>query len=130
LQALTHRLILKSDYQGEKSMTILENINKKIAEAVADKTGQVSDQLQDEAIAAILGGLDSDAWTTYMKNFVDADRPEQLLRLRAKDSAGNDPYMRKAIAYLVANATCGIFTRLRLVERLEDGFLDSGLENG
>lgn len=111
-------------------MTILENINKKIAEAVADETGKVSDQLQDEAIAAILGGIKSGAWETYMKNFVDADRPEQLLRLKGEDSAKDDPYMQKAIAYLVANATCGIFTRLRLVERLEDGFLDSGLENG
>jgi hypothetical protein len=111
-------------------MTILENIKKKIAEQEADSTGRVTDKLQEESLAAILAGLGSEAWTTYMKNFADADRPDQLARLTAQDSARNDPYMRKAIAYLVANASCGMATITKLAQQLEDGFLDKGLKNG
>jgi hypothetical protein len=108
-------------------MTIVERIQQLIDEGKADTTDKVSDQLQEQAIAVILEGLGTDAWRTYMSNFADPERPEQLARLMGEDDAGQDPYMQKALAYLVANATCGIFTRGRLIERLDDGFLDSGL---
>jgi hypothetical protein len=116
---------MKIDNQGEKSMTILDKIKNKIAEEAADTTGQVADRLQDEAIEAVLGGINSDAWKTYMNNF--ADSPEQLRRLTAKDATADDPYVRKALAYLVSNAVCGITTITRLKDRLEDGLLDQGL---
>ena len=109
-------------------MTILEKIENKIGEEKADSTGQVADKLQDEAVEAILGGITSDAWETYMRNF--ADSPEQLARLTAKDPedpATNDPYMRKALAYLVSNAVCGLDTVTRLKDKLQDGLLDQGL---
>jgi hypothetical protein len=106
-------------------MTIHQSIQSKIEEEEADLTGQVAEKLQDEAIAAILGGLGSEAWTTYMKNF--ADTPEQLARLTAQDTAANDDYMKKALAYLVSNAVCGIDTVTRLKDKLEDGLLDQGL---
>lgn len=107
-------------------MTIVQKIREKIAAVEANQVvGQVGFQLQEEAIAAILGGLGSEAWTTYMKNF--ADTPEQLARLTAQDSAGNDPYVRKSLAYLVSDAVCGLDTISRLKDRLEDGLLDQGL---
>lgn len=106
-------------------MTILDKIKNKIEEEAADPTGQVADRLQDEAIEALLFGLGTDAWTTYMNNF--ADSPEQLKRLTAKDATATDPYMRKALAYLVSNAVCGVTTITRLKDRLEDGLLDQGL---
>jgi hypothetical protein len=106
-------------------MTILDKINIKIEEEAADPTGQVADNLQDEAVEAILGGIKSDAWRTYMNNF--ADSPEQLARLTAEDATADDPYVRKALAYLVSNAVCGITTITRLKDRLEDGLLDQGL---
>jgi hypothetical protein len=109
-------------------MTILQKIDEVIATEKTDQTGQISSKLQDEAVAAILGGIKSDAWKTYMKNF--ADTPEQLARLTAedpKDPATNDPYIRKALAYLVSNAVCGLDTVTRLRDRLDDGLLDQGL---
>jgi len=109
-------------------MTILEKILNKIEEEKADTTGHVADKLQDEAVEALLGGIGSDAWKTYMQNF--ADSPEQLARLTAEDPADpatNDPYVRKALAYLVSNAICGLETVTRLKSRLEDGLLDRGL---
>lgn len=118
---------MKIDNQGKKSMTIKEKIQNKIEEEANDQTGHVADKLQDEAIEAVLGGLGSDAWKTYMKNF--ADSPEQLARLTAEDATADDPYMRKALAYLVSNAVCGIDTVTRLKDKLEDGLLDQGLSN-
>lgn len=108
-------------------MSISENIKDKILEQENDPTGQLTDELQEQSIAAILGGLGSDAWKTYMNNFADADRPEQLARLMGEGSAAGDPYMRKEIAYLVANAACGSITRTKLDQNLNDGLLDQGL---
>lgn len=111
-------------------MSILKNIENKIKGQVEDTTGQVTDKLSEESIAAILGGLGSPAWKTYMENFVDTDgpdRPKQLERLMGEDSAGSDPYMQKAIAYLVSNGSCGSPTRTKLTLQLEDGLLDQGL---
>ncbi len=107
-------------------MSISENIKRKILEQQNDPTGQITNELQDQSIAAILGGLGSAPWEIYMNNFADADRPDQLQRLMGKDSEG-DPYMRKEIAYLVANASCGSITRTRLDQGLSDGLLDQGL---
>jgi hypothetical protein len=106
-------------------MTILDKIENKIAEVEADSTGRVGDKLQDEAVAAIIGGITSNAWKTYMQNF--ADSSQQLLRLTAEDATKDDPYMQKALAYLVSNAACGATTVTRLKDRLEDGLLDQGL---
>ena len=106
-------------------MTILDKINNKIAEEEADSTGRVADKLQDEAVEAILWGIGTPQWETYMKNF--ADTPAQLARLTGNDATKDDPYMRKAIVYLVSNAVCGGVTVTRLKQRLEDGLLDQGL---
>jgi len=108
-------------------MSIWENIEKKIDEQVNDKAGRVTSELREQSLAAILGGLGSDAWETYMKNFVDADNPKQLARLQGKDETAGDPYMQKEIAYLVANASCGSITRTKLDQGLTEGLLDQGL---
>src|SRR5215831_16158431 len=101
-------------------MTILDKIKTKIDEEAADSTGLAADKLQDEAVEAVLGGLGSEAWKIYMKNF--ADSPAQLARLTAEDPedpATHDPYIRKALAYLVSNAICGLDTVTRLKDKLE-----------
>jgi hypothetical protein len=108
-------------------MSIRENIQNKIKEQEDDKTGRVTSELREQSLAAILGGLGSDAWETYMKNFVDADNPKQLARLMGEDEAAGDPYMRKEIAYLVANASCGSITRTKLDQGLSENLLDKGL---
>jgi hypothetical protein len=106
---------------------ILGNILKKIQQQEDDKTGQVTAMLQEQSIAAIRGGPGSPAWKTYLRNFVDADCPEQLARLLGEDSAKDDPYMQNAIAYLVSNGSCGSPTLTHTKVGLEDGLLDQGL---
>lgn len=111
-------------------MSILTNIENKIKDQVADTTGRVTDELSEQSIAAILGGLGSPAWKKYMENFVDKegpDRPKQLARLMGEDLAGGDPYIQTAIAYLVSNGSCGSPTRTKLTLQLENGLLDQGL---
>jgi len=107
-------------------MSILDNILKKRKELLEeDPTGQVAALLQEQSLAAILAGVNSEEWKTYMKNF--ASNPKQLARLTAQDETKDDPYMRKAIAYLVSNAGCGAITPRGLANQLEDGTLDRGL---
>jgi hypothetical protein len=109
-------------------MSILDNILKKREELLKrDPTGQIAALLQEQSLAAILGGVKSKEWETYMMNFIEPGNTKQLARLTAKDETANDPYMRKAIAYLVSNAGCGAITARGLANQLEDGILDSGL---
>ncbi len=108
-------------------MSIAKNIKQKIEEQQNDTSGRVTSELREQSLAAILGGIESDAWEIYMKNFVDADNPKQLARLMGEDETAGDPYMRKEIAYLVANASCGSITRTKLDQGLTEGLLDEGL---
>jgi len=62
------------------------------------------------AIAAIHEGVNSQAWETYMRQFVDNNNPDQLRRLTATDGTINDPVLRMHRAYLVGNAVCATTT--------------------
>jgi hypothetical protein len=62
------------------------------------------------AIAAIHEGVNSQAWETYMKQFVHNDNPDQLARLMATDGTVDDPAFRMHRAYLLGNAVCATTT--------------------
>ncbi|MDT4894956.1 MAG: hypothetical protein QOH25_33 [Acidobacteriota bacterium] len=65
------------------------------------------------AIAAVLGGIKSEAWRTYMLQFVDKDAagteidPRQLRRLLATDDTVDNFEQDVHRVYLVSNGPCG-----------------------
>jgi hypothetical protein len=90
-----------------------------------DPNHTLHNELRDKAIAIILKSVGTDDWNEFMKHFVDDD-PAQLARLNLKDSFSNELYIRKSVAYLVANITCGGSTPDRLNDRIQT-ILDIGL---
>jgi hypothetical protein len=82
------------------------------------------------AQAAIIGGIKSNEWKTYMLQFVDDDPAtgapfaDQLSRLLGTDNNA-DPALNKARAYLVSNGMCGDWTRKHFEETVQG--IDSGL---
>lgn len=88
--------------------------------------GAVADRIQELAQAAVLGGIQSVAWETYMKEFCkNADgttNDTQLSRLTGTDGDGR---FDKNRAYLVANGMCGTFTRAHFDANV--GSIDDGL---
>ncbi len=69
----------------------------------AERTG-------DLAIAAIIGGIDSQAWADYMNQFGELIpfQTGQLERLLATDGTRRNPDLDEKRAYLVANGSCGM----------------------
>src|SRR5438105_13731965 len=65
------------------------------------------------AIAAINGGIRSEAWRSYMMQFVEQNPPGQpvdpgqLERLLGTDGTLGVPDLDRSRAYLVSNAVCG-----------------------
>jgi len=91
---------------------------KKIIDKVIEKRdkikmgdAQAATTNQELSIAAVLGGIKSKPWKTYMLQFVDDSDPvasaSQLMRLLATDGTAGDKAFDKRRAYLVANGTCG-----------------------
>jgi hypothetical protein len=103
-------------------MSIEENITA-VQERI-DRDSSFGDDLRAQAIAAIYGGLTSDAWKRYMSNF--ARTPEELARLTSREGDGCHPYIPQARCYLVANATCLPGTNRDMLGGIE-GFLDKTL---
>lgn len=99
---------------------------------IIDKVRQVKTLLQadsaavqknrEKAVAAIGSGIGSAEWTAYMQQF--ANTPQQLARLTATDGTAQNPELKLARAYLVANAVCGPGTLTNLdltVDGIDDG---------
>ena len=107
-------------------MTILDRLRQKEQEVKDDATGTVASDLQNKAVAAILAGVRSEEWKTYMQLF--AENEDQLARLTATDASKDDPYMQRNLAYVVANAVCGAATTTEtgsnVDESIDDGLLD------
>jgi hypothetical protein len=109
--------------EGDK-MKIFETL-KKTGAAVAVSDFNQTDlglRLKTASIAAILKGIGTTEWETYMKIF--ADNQAQLDRLTIP--AANDPtWIRESRAYIVSNAICGAITTTRthllVDERIDDG---------
>lgn len=78
------------------------------------------------AIAALLDGIGSPAWDTYLGQFVGLN-PEQLARLRAKDNTANDPVMDKKRVYVVANGMCGTNSPNTQTLAFQVNSIDAGL---
>lgn len=106
-------------------MTIMKNLEKVHAAVVVDKAkaeGQLGESIGILAVEAIMKGIKSDEWKTYMSLF--ADNAEQLDRLTV-ETPGEGTYLRQARAYIVSNAVCAAgtntFTGARVDERIDDG---------
>jgi len=82
----------------------------------------IRSKLQEQAIAVILTATETDEWAAFMANFVDNGNTAQIARLKLDDDMADDPYIRKAAAYLIANSTCGGFTPARLNEGINGIF--------
>lgn len=102
-------------------MSIQDNVREKMAEiknetVVNPAGGKASKELKEKSIAAIMGGAAE--WVTYMNLY--AKNPVELARLIPSDGTENDPEMREARAYLVANAICAPGTTGTLIETVFD----------
>ncbi|HKX29475.1 MAG TPA: hypothetical protein VJ302_17425 [Blastocatellia bacterium] len=83
-------------------MTIQQMIEAKRDELL--KNPELGHAFREKAIKAIHAGIGTAAWNEYMAQF--ASTPAQLARLQSTDTDGDDPYIPRARAYLVANAVC------------------------
>jgi hypothetical protein len=103
-------------------MTIRANIQARIVqmqaevEANPNEIGEVSKKVKEGAINAIMGGAAD--WVSYMSLF--ANTPAELARLVPSDGTQDDPNMREARAYLVANAICAPGTTTGLLDNVFD----------
>jgi len=71
-----------------------------------DFSATESSRLQQESTAAVLGGVGSAAWETFMRNFHSNN--EQLQRLLGNDDfIRNHQYGETILAYLASDGTCG-----------------------
>ena len=111
--------------------SIVEMVIKKVDRITKDPSE--AGQNATLAIAAINGGIRSDAWRNYMMQFVEknppghAVDPAQLERLMGTDNTLGDPEMDKRRAYIVANAVCAATTPQTTGFGI-DG-IDDGLQN-
>ena len=103
-------------------MTIRANIEARIVEMqkevdqLGKEGGEMSQKVKQGAINAILGGAKD--YIAYMSLF--ANTPAELARLIPSDGTQDDPTMRQARAYLVANAVCAPGTATGLTANVFD----------
>lgn len=91
-------------------MTIEKNLKKMHAAVTKDLLNDpptLGAKLNYAAVAALTGGMKSDAWKSYMAIF--ADNEAQLERLTVPQ-AGEPFYIKQMRAYMVSNAICDIAT--------------------
>jgi hypothetical protein len=83
----------------------------------------------DLAVAAIMGGIESTAWETYMEHFGETIpfSAGQLERLCAQDQTENNPTLNEKRAYLIANGTCGMGSPDTVNLDVEVNSIDEGL---
>lgn len=112
-------------------MRITDKI-KAIRRAIRANPGGATDiMIQEQSVAAILHGMSSAEWRTYMSNFKSNDA--QLNRLIGQDPVFmNDPtqWGPKILAYIAGGGPCGGGTALSLPDQMDIGFkalLDNGL---
>ena len=76
------------------------------------------------AVDAIVAGINSTAWRTFMAQFVNNSR--QLDRLVAIDDTADDKAMDRRRAYMLGNAVCGLPTGRGMAREVPT--IDVGLE--
>ena len=111
--------------------TIMEMANQK--RAVISKNSSAAGQNVQLAVAAIIGGIRSPAWRSYMMQFIEQNtpgvpvEPAQLERLLGTDGTLGDVVLDRRRAYLIANAVCGSETSLTTTFTV--GTIDDTLPN-
>lgn len=107
--------------------TIIEMAQKK--RVTISKYASEAGQNVQLAVAAIIGGIRSPAWRSYMMQFIEQNtpgvpvEPAQLERLLGTDGTLGDVVLDRRRAYLLANAICGsetIFTTTFGVITIDD----------
>jgi hypothetical protein len=98
---------------------IIDHVLRRKEEILADEA--VARENQGMAELAVIGGITSPAWRTYMEQFCDKDdngvaNPQQLMRLIGTDGK---PNLNRNRAYLVANGMCGDFTKAHFEENVQ-----------
>jgi hypothetical protein len=88
-------------------MSIQSNIEEIMGQVAGGDT-QLGDEIQQQAVAAIMAGHGSQEWQDYMARF--SQSPAELARLLATDNTANQFEMDLARTTLVANGTCGATT--------------------
>lgn len=85
----------------------------------ADANVNLYEELQKESVAAVIGGIESDAWETWMRRFHSNDL--QLQRLLGNDNL--DPqYKNEVLAYVGGGGVCGGGTNMSLVLNMPDTY--------
>ena len=90
----------------------------KAKSAAISKNASEAGQNAQLAVAAIIGGIKSPAWRSYMLQFIEQNppgvpvEPAQLERLLGTDGTLGVAQLDRHRAYLVANAVCASETRL------------------
>lgn len=96
---------------------------------VAMKNNAIKDQLGDRlkkaAIEAMMAGIGSDEWKSYMSLF--ADNAQQLTRLTVRKD-GEELWLSEARAYMVANSVCGADSTTQTFLRV-DAVIDANLKS-
>lgn len=94
-------------------MTIFKNLQKVAAAVALDEVagGTFGDMVKNAGIAAVMGGINSAEWKTYMSLF--ADNAQQLNRLTIPDPQNDANYYPESRAYIVTNSICGTITGTR-----------------
>lgn len=113
---------------------IIDIVNDTEAALTGAEDFEASEKLSRLAVDAIDGGIKSEAWKTYMLQFVEKDaggnpvNPAQLARLLAEDGTADNPKISRKRAYLVGNAVCGSGSPFTggLQRRVES--IDNGLD--
>lgn len=106
--------------------SIIENIKKVTEAVVADthKGGNLGFRMRNAAINAMMGGIHSAEWKSYMSLF--ADNAAQLRRLTVPGE--QEPgWLVESRAYIVSNAVCGANTTTRTAQDVRED-IDDGLE--
>lgn len=88
-------------------MSIRSNIEA-IMTQIAEGDTELGDEIQQQAVAAIIAGQGSQEWEDFMTRF--SQNSTELDRLLANDNTQNQFDMNLARATLVGNGTCGATT--------------------
>jgi hypothetical protein len=103
--------------------TILKRLQ--ITDAAMQKAAirdQLGFDLKQAAIEAMMEGIQSPEWVSYMSLF--AENTEQLNRLTVPQ-AGEDSWLTESRAYIIANAICGADSTTRTSLRVDDDIDDN-----
>jgi hypothetical protein len=103
-------------------MSILNNLKKihaaVTAQRITNNESPIGKALNEAAVLALLGGIGSPPWASYMAVF--ADNPEQLDRLTVKQDEDEPFYISQMRAYIVSNAICDSGTNAFTNNRVND----------